>query len=239
VGLASNKPETIPIALHAAEKADYGVDPRQVFFPVSLEIVEAVLLDDMGQGADVPERIVEFLSKLGDPVQDIAPDDEGDDQGSSGDTSQDNGDDDETQTSDTTTTTQVSDTPQSTTTTVTTTVTTAVSPSVTTSPSVTVSPIVTVKVTPSVTPVSTPDSGSGPDPPDDEPDADGDSDTTIEGVAVTTNVLANDDLGKQPTMITSKTDGINGTVSCTAIQCTYTPNIGFSGVDTYTYNLWC
>src|SRR3972149_6515159 len=64
-----------------------------------------------------------------------------------------------------------------------------------------------------------------------------DSDTTDEGVPVTTSVLTNDDLGTIPTTITANTNGTNGTVSCTTTQCTYTPDAGFTGTDTYTYTI--
>ncbi|MDP2325487.1 MAG: Ig-like domain-containing protein, partial [Gammaproteobacteria bacterium] len=71
----------------------------------------------------------------------------------------------------------------------------------------------------------------------DLPEAVDDSDTTDEGVAVTTSVLDNDDLGTEPTEITSNTQGTDGSVSCTTTQCTYTPDAGFSGTDSYTYTI--
>jgi LPXTG-site transpeptidase (sortase) family protein len=69
------------------------------------------------------------------------------------------------------------------------------------------------------------------------PAAVNDTATTNEGTPVTTSVLTNDDLGTEPTTITANTQGTNGTVSCTATQCTYTPNAGFTGTDTYTYTI--
>ncbi|RJP49579.1 MAG: isopeptide-forming domain-containing fimbrial protein, partial [Anaerolineaceae bacterium] len=48
----------------------------------------------------------------------------------------------------------------------------------------------------------------------DLPQAVDDSDTTDEGTPVTTSVLTNDDLGTEPTTITSNTQGANGSVSC-------------------------
>jgi uncharacterized repeat protein (TIGR01451 family) len=71
----------------------------------------------------------------------------------------------------------------------------------------------------------------------DLPDAVDDTGTTNEGVSVTTGVLTNDDLGAEPTTITSHTDGANGAVNCTETQCTYIPNPGFTGTDTYTYTI--
>jgi len=69
------------------------------------------------------------------------------------------------------------------------------------------------------------------------PQAVDDSATTAVNTPVTTTVLTNDNLGVAPTTITASTNGSNGTVSCTATQCTYTPATGFSGVDTYTYTI--
>lgn len=69
------------------------------------------------------------------------------------------------------------------------------------------------------------------------PDAVDDTDTTAPGTSVTTDVLDNDDLGTTPTSITSFTQPANGSVTCSATDCTYTPNSGFSGVDTYTYTI--
>ncbi len=69
------------------------------------------------------------------------------------------------------------------------------------------------------------------------PNAVDDNDTTSVGNPVTTSVLANDSLGRQPTTIISNTNGTNGSVSCTATQCTYTPNPLFTGTDTYSYTI--
>ncbi len=64
-----------------------------------------------------------------------------------------------------------------------------------------------------------------------------DSDSTAAGVAVTTDVLANDDLGTEPTAISAFTQPSNGSVVCTTTQCTYTPANGFAGSDAYTYTI--
>jgi len=69
------------------------------------------------------------------------------------------------------------------------------------------------------------------------PDAIDDPDSTVEDVPVTTSVLTNDDQGDAPATVTGNTQGTNGSVSCTATDCTYTPNPAFVGVDTYTYTI--
>ncbi len=53
------------------------------------------------------------------------------------------------------------------------------------------------------------------------------------------SVLGNDsDPDNDPLTVTSFTQGINGTVSCTLSGlCTYTPNSNFSGVDTFNYTI--
>lgn len=73
----------------------------------------------------------------------------------------------------------------------------------------------------------------------DVPVAFDDIDSTTENVAVTTNVMANDTLGDEPTLISSFSQGANGTVSLgpTNETTTYTPNSGFTGVDLYTYTI--
>ena len=60
---------------------------------------------------------------------------------------------------------------------------------------------------------------------------------TTEDTPVTISVLSNDNLGDQPTLITSVTQGSNGTVSFDATTTTYTPNSIFSGTDSYTYTI--
>jgi len=64
-----------------------------------------------------------------------------------------------------------------------------------------------------------------------------DSVATTVGVAVSSNVLANDSDPNGDTLTVSAfTQGANGSVSCLANgQCTYTPNAGFSGQDAFTY----
>ena len=71
------------------------------------------------------------------------------------------------------------------------------------------------------------------------PDAANDTLTTDEGVAGTVSVLANDNDPDGDTLtVTGDTDGVNGTASCTvAGSCTYTPAAGFSGADSFTYEI--
>ena len=57
------------------------------------------------------------------------------------------------------------------------------------------------------------------------------------GTPVSIGVLANDGLGVGPTSITSHTAAGNGTVGCTATDCSYTPNAGFSGGDSFRYTI--
>lgn len=65
-----------------------------------------------------------------------------------------------------------------------------------------------------------------------------DTATTQQGVAVTIPVLDNDsDPDGDPLTITNHTQATNGSVSCTATQCTYTPNAGFTGTDSFTYTV--
>jgi hypothetical protein len=65
-----------------------------------------------------------------------------------------------------------------------------------------------------------------------------DTASTPSNTPVTTNVLSNDsDPESGALSITSFTQGSNGTVSCTAPNCTYTPNANFSGTDSYTYTI--
>ena len=71
------------------------------------------------------------------------------------------------------------------------------------------------------------------------PDAGDDSLATDEGLAGTVSVLANDsDPDGDSLAVTQKTDGANGSVACTAAgSCTYTPAAGFSGADSFTYQI--
>ncbi|MFZ2016728.1 MAG: Ig-like domain-containing protein [Nocardioides sp.] len=62
--------------------------------------------------------------------------------------------------------------------------------------------------------------------------------TTPSGTPVSTDVLANDsDPGNEDLSVTAHTDGTSGTVSCTATTCTYEPQAGFVGTDSYTYTV--
>lgn len=71
------------------------------------------------------------------------------------------------------------------------------------------------------------------------PDAVNDATTTPQGTPGTLSVLANDtDPDGDTLTVTGKTDGANGSVSCTAAgSCTYTPAAGFSGSDSFTYTI--
>jgi hypothetical protein len=74
----------------------------------------------------------------------------------------------------------------------------------------------------------------------DDPNAVDDSLTTAQDTAGNVNVLANDTDGDgDPLTVTTATpDAAHGTVSCTvAGACTYTPDAGFSGADTFTYSI--
>ncbi|HET9426511.1 MAG TPA: Ig-like domain-containing protein, partial [Gemmatimonadaceae bacterium] len=70
------------------------------------------------------------------------------------------------------------------------------------------------------------------------PNANDDSATTQEGQPVRINVLANDsDPNGDPLTILSFTQGTKGTVNCVAGACTYTPNPGSTGSDSFTYTI--
>lgn len=72
----------------------------------------------------------------------------------------------------------------------------------------------------------------------DNPVASDDSAITNEDTIVNISVLANDtDIDGDTLIVTSFTQGTNGTISCNASQCTYTPNTNFSGADTFTYTI--
>ena len=65
-----------------------------------------------------------------------------------------------------------------------------------------------------------------------------DSTTTSEDTAVDIDVLANDDdPDGDPIEIIGFTQAANGSVSCTAALCTYTPDTDFNGTDTFTYTI--
>ena len=66
-----------------------------------------------------------------------------------------------------------------------------------------------------------------------------DTAATYMDTPVVTNVLANDIPGNPPTNITAVTQGSNGSVAIDgpAGTTTYTPNAGYIGSDSYTYNI--
>jgi uncharacterized repeat protein (TIGR01451 family) len=75
-------------------------------------------------------------------------------------------------------------------------------------------------------------------PPNTPPTAADDVQSTVAGTPVDVNVLGNDtDPDGDTLTITGSTNGANGTVSCTASVCTYTPDPGFTGTDTFTYTI--
>lgn len=68
------------------------------------------------------------------------------------------------------------------------------------------------------------------------PVAQNDTALTAQNTPVTITVLGNDsDPDNDPISITGVTQGANGTVTNTASTTTYTPNAGFSGIDSFTY----
>jgi len=71
------------------------------------------------------------------------------------------------------------------------------------------------------------------------PDAVDDTLTTDEGTPATINVLANDtDPDGDPLAVTGVTSPQHGSVSCSANgDCTYTPAAGYSGPDSFTYDI--
>ncbi len=76
-------------------------------------------------------------------------------------------------------------------------------------------------------------------PGNDPPVAVNDSASTPQGVAKDVNVLGNDsDPDGDVLSVLSNSQGANGSVSCTAGGiCTYTPNAGYSGPDSFTYTV--
>ena len=74
---------------------------------------------------------------------------------------------------------------------------------------------------------------------DQSPIAVADNTSTATNAQAIFSVLGNDsDPDNDPLTVTSFTQGINGTVSCTLSGiCTYTPNNNFSGVDTFNYTI--
>lgn len=72
----------------------------------------------------------------------------------------------------------------------------------------------------------------------DPPDAADDSAATTAGNGVVVPVLANDtDPDGDPLTVLTSTAPANGTATCTASACTYTPSAGFLGTDTFTYTV--
>jgi len=75
-------------------------------------------------------------------------------------------------------------------------------------------------------------------PQNDPPSAADDSLTTAQDTPGSVNVLANDtDVDGPALTIAGNTHGAHGTVSCAAASCTYTPAPGYSGPDSFTYDI--
>ena len=73
-------------------------------------------------------------------------------------------------------------------------------------------------------------------PVNDPPAANADVIDTTEGFPGSANVLANDfDVDGDTLTIQSFTQGLHGSVSCAGTDCTYTPDAGYSGPDSFTY----
>ena len=71
-----------------------------------------------------------------------------------------------------------------------------------------------------------------------DPLANDDTATTPSGTAKSVSVLANDsDPDGDSLSITAKTNGTNGTVTCTSTTCTYTPAGSYRGSDSFTYTV--
>ena len=71
---------------------------------------------------------------------------------------------------------------------------------------------------------------------DDDPVANDDSVSTSEDTAVNIDVLANDsDVDGDTLSVSAVTQGTNGTVTNNGIDVTYTPDPGFTGVDSFDY----
>ncbi|MBI4461424.1 MAG: choice-of-anchor D domain-containing protein, partial [Acidobacteria bacterium] len=81
-------------------------------------------------------------------------------------------------------------------------------------------------------------SGSGTPPPNSAPNAVDDGVALDEDTSALINVLANDsDPDGDSLSVTSVTQGTNGSVSFTASNVTYTPNLNFNGSDSFTYTI--
>ena len=77
-----------------------------------------------------------------------------------------------------------------------------------------------------------------PPPPNDPPVATDDTGATTEGQAVTIKVLLNDsDPNGNPLAATAVTQGANGAVTTNGTAVTYTPDTGFFGQDSFTYQV--
>ena len=75
-------------------------------------------------------------------------------------------------------------------------------------------------------------------PSNDPPVATDDAAATTAGSAVAVPVLANDsDPDGDPLSVTGSSAPANGSVTCAAASCTYTPAAAFTGVDTFTYTV--
>ena len=74
-------------------------------------------------------------------------------------------------------------------------------------------------------------------PQNDPPNAVDDTLTTAQGVPGSVNVLANDSDVDGPQAIVSASQGAHGTVLCVGGDCTYTPNPGYFGPDSFAYDL--
>ena len=73
-------------------------------------------------------------------------------------------------------------------------------------------------------------------PVNDAPNAVDDSATTAQDTPKDVNVLANDtDVDGDSLTVVSHSPGDHGTVSCDADSCTYTPNAGYHGTDSFAY----
>ena len=75
-------------------------------------------------------------------------------------------------------------------------------------------------------------------PVNDIPVAVDDSETTIQGTSVTIDVMANDSDGDNDAIsLTAVTQGTNGSVQIIAGEVVYTPNIDFTGADSFDYTI--
>lgn len=75
-------------------------------------------------------------------------------------------------------------------------------------------------------------------PVNDPPDAVDDQASTLPSFDVQIEVLGNDgDVDGDAVTITGFSQPLHGTVSCDSARCTYSPELGFIGVDTFTYTI--